>query len=246
MPDPPDPVDHTMVEIKGRVTGGDEKVTARVAAEGKVAATVDADVGHVTLELVLELEDVLRLEDGRERGGGVGEHLVDGGCEVALQAARVICKGAGGVLLVDAAGQIETDWTKIDAHVLEGARGDASTTRAGGEVQGRKTSADAQDEVRLVWNEGPVAGHGGVAAVEDGRVLHALDGGQTPVPVRLAALVTALVLEGSLVEPGVVAVPREEVAGPVNRHGLVDVGGDEVIEPALGAWDQRRGCPCRL
>src|SRR5512140_3443005 len=56
---------------------------------------------------------------------------------------------------------------------------------------------------------------------------------------RLSALIAALILQGLLVQPGVVPMPREKIASPVDGHGLVDVGGHKVVEPVPDARDQR-------
>lgn len=50
---------------------------------------------------------------------------------------------------------------------------------------------------------------------------------------RLGASVSTLFLERLLVDPGVVPVPREEIARVVDTERLVDVCGDEVVKARL-------------
>jgi hypothetical protein len=44
LPNPPDTIDHTVVEVECRVARAGEYVVAGVAAESVVAAAVDADL----------------------------------------------------------------------------------------------------------------------------------------------------------------------------------------------------------
>ena len=46
LPDPPDAVDHAVVKVECRVAGASEHVVAGIAAEGVVAAAVNADLGY--------------------------------------------------------------------------------------------------------------------------------------------------------------------------------------------------------
>lgn len=75
-----------------------------------------------------------------------------------------------------------------------------------------------------------VAGHGGCAAVEDGRGGEASFGGLGPVPVGLGAAIPTFFAQGLLVQRDEVTVQAEEVAGVVGGLGLVDVCDDKVIE----------------
>lgn len=92
---------------------------------------------------------------------------------------------------------------------------------------------------------GAVTTEGFIGSIKEGRV----DGVQSvfaPVPVRLVALVIALITQGLLVRPDIVAVPAKEVAGGVNKQRLVDVGSDEIIVAAANAGDDARWCGRRL
>ena len=230
-----------MVKIEGRVAGGHEEITAGVATEREVTTTMDTDIGCAgdALELHLEVGNVLRRDDGVQDGRAVREHAVDLRRQVALEAARIVGVGAGGVREDNTAGVVEGDRAEVDRQVLEGTRSHAAASRAGGQVNRREASADAEDQVRLVGDGNTIARQGGGATIKDGRVLETSDGGEAPVPVRLGSLVAALLLESPLVDPGVVPVPHEEVARVVDGHGLVDVGGDEVIEAGLRAGNKR-------
>lgn len=61
----------------------------------------------------------------------------------------------------------------------------------------------------------------------------------SPVPVREVPCVATLVPQGGLEGVNEVSVPVEEVAGLVDGHGLVDVGGDKVIVSRSYAWRSR-------
>ena len=56
LPNPPDAVDHGVVEVEGRVAGGHEEVAAGIASHGVVATAVDADVSRPWDSLHLHLE----------------------------------------------------------------------------------------------------------------------------------------------------------------------------------------------
>lgn len=171
--------------------------------------------------------------------GSVGIALVDGISQIATETARVVSERAGGVgVLRSAAGYVELDGAEVDGHVDEGTGGDTAAAGAGWEVDWRETAAlaAAQDYVGLVGDVDAVAGHGGRAAVEDGRGGETGLGGLGPVPVGLGAAVSAFFAEGLLVQRGEVAMQAEEIAGVVGGLGLVDVGDDEVIEARFGSW----------
>lgn len=55
---------------------------------------------------------------------------------------------------------------------------------------------------------------------------------------RLVAIIATLLPQGFLIEPGVVAVPDEEVSSEVDVVGLVDVRDDKVIVPGFGTRGQ--------
>lgn len=97
LPDPPHAVDHGVMQVECRVTGGGEDIVTGVATEGVVAAAVDADVSGAgdALHLHLEVVGVLGLEDVAENGRGVGVPSVDGVTQVALQATGVVLEGVG-------------------------------------------------------------------------------------------------------------------------------------------------------
>lgn len=92
LPDPPNAVDHRMVQIEGRVAGRDVEVSPWIAAERVVAASVDADVAGAgnALHDCLEVADVVVVEDRGDDGGRVGVLAVDRVGQVALETAWVV------------------------------------------------------------------------------------------------------------------------------------------------------------
>lgn len=181
-----------------------------------------------TLHLHLESVDVLGLEDQADERVGVGKLLVGVVGQVALEATGVVRKtvtvGDGG-----AVGQTQLHRSKVNLHVFEGTALDAATTSTGREEKIRQTVA-AKVDLTAARNEHAVARHRGVRAIKQWRVLKTALCGLSPVPVRLVALVAALIAESLLVLPGEVAVPSEEGTGVMNRTGLVDVGAYPVVE----------------
>ena len=79
LPDPPDTVNHGVVQVEGRVTRGSVDITTRVSTHGVVTATVDTDVTSAgdTLHLHLEVKDVLGLEDVVKDTRCISESSVD-------------------------------------------------------------------------------------------------------------------------------------------------------------------------
>jgi hypothetical protein len=72
-----------------------------------------------------------------------------------------------------------------------------------------------------------------------------IESGSTPVPVRLVASVPALISQSLFVRVHKVSVPAEEIGGPVNSQGLVDVSPDEIIVSGLGSRNQGLVCQSR-
>lgn len=64
----------------------------------------------------------------------------------------------------------------------------------------------------------------------------------SPVPVWKVTLVTTLITESGLESVDEISVPVQEVTSLVNGHGLVDMGGDEVIISRPCAVGGRKGC----
>ena len=91
LPDPPRAVDLGVVEPEHGVARRGEQVAARVAADGEVAARVDAVEARreVALHAVLEGQDVGIGGDEVERVGVLGPVGRDPGRDVAFQAAWV-------------------------------------------------------------------------------------------------------------------------------------------------------------
>lgn len=188
-----------MVQPEGRVAGADEHVAAGVAAHGVVAAAVDADVAAAgyTLHDHLKVPDVVVLGDEIHDGGGVDEHLQDGGGEIALQAAGVpvewVLRG-----FHSPAGDVERGRTQVHGVVDKRPAGDAAAACAGGEVEDGVV-AQGQLDVRFVGDVRAVARHGGVAAVEDGGLSHVIGVGR-PVPVSVLVRREYIGLDGRLTE----------------------------------------------
>lgn len=172
LPDPKDTINLSMMEVESRVTRRDERITARVTANSVVTTAVNTEliqhVSVVTLQMGLELLDVLILENKASSVEERSEALSDAGVEITLQAALVI--GADGVsravedgLAVDG----EDNGAKVDRHVLEGTRGHAAAARAGREHE--DVAVDGLHHLdSLVLEEGAVAAHRRGGAVEDG------------------------------------------------------------------------------
>jgi len=180
------------------------------AGTGKHTTTVNANIAAswVPLHSHLEVVDFFGLEDQAHDRGRVGEALVDGSREIALQAARVVGQAVA-VVGGRAIGQSKCDGPKIDGHVHERAAGHATAAGAVREDDLRKAGA-AQHNIALAGDVCAVAGHGSSGAVKDGRFLSAGLSCLGPVPVRLVASVAAFVAESLLVRPGEVAVPGQE------------------------------------
>lgn len=227
LPDPPHAVDHPMMQPEGRIPGADEHVPAGIAAHGVVAAAVDADrpAAGDPLHSHLEIPDILVVEEELHDGGGIGITLENRGREIALQAPRVVVKG-GGLHGHSPAGKAEPCRAQVDRVIHKGPAGDAAAAGAGGEVDDRVV-AQRQCDVTLVGDVCTVAGHGGVAAVEDGGGFYGV-GVRGPVPVsmvmvrcglhaqvvgaclRVLASVSTLVAQGLLKLIDEVAVPGQE------------------------------------
>lgn len=92
LPDPPDTIEHGMVQVEGGISGRGEDVTAWVTSEGVVTTAVDANGAGSRLALYLQLEvgDILGLQDVGEDGRGIGIAAVDLGTEIAFEAAGVV------------------------------------------------------------------------------------------------------------------------------------------------------------
>ena len=99
-----------------------------------------------------------------------------------------------------ATGKVEGGRPKVDAHVLEGTRGDTATSVTSLEVDGRETAGGTEDNILLLANILTIAREGGVATIEDGGLGKAGDGSEGPVPVLLKKSV-GISTRGCLVEP---------------------------------------------
>ena len=186
LPDPVDPVNLRMVEVKSRVTRRNERVSAGVTADGKVSAAVDADV--VGDEPGIRFQENVEIPVGRggqkhvgrvaERGEGAGEVTV----QVALETPRVVevrvllhGEVSGGAVVWQDHG------TQVDDHVGEGTRVHAPAARAGRE--GDRVRVAWEHELQaLVRDVFAVAAEGGVGAVEKGREARVLCV-EAPLPV---------------------------------------------------------------
>jgi len=84
-----------------------------------------------------------------------------------------------------ATGKVEGGRAKVDAHVLERTRGDTATSVTSLEVDRRKATGGAKNNVILLTNVFAIAREGGVATIEDGGLSKAGNGSEGPVPVLL-------------------------------------------------------------
>lgn len=218
-------------------------------AFGKLSCETYVARARDTLHLHLEVVDVLRLKDQGQNRRGVGKALVDGIDKVALETSRVVVQRiAGWRRDGDTSGCRQSHGPKVDGHVLERARLDTSSSITGGKVEGRQIRRSTEGNVARVVcvDGGAIAAHRSLASIEDGAGGKPSVGRLRPVPVRLVAFVATLLTESFLVQPRVVPVPREEVGRVVDGQGLVDVGGDEVIEAGLRTRSHGRRGECWL
>lgn len=128
--------------------------------------------------------------------------------KVTTQALRVVR---------DTAGRPEVDEVVV---ACKGAIRNTSSTRAAGYLEG---------VAGITGDIGTVPTEPGLA-VKDGRVgplvSRRVEG---PVPVRLRALIVALIAQHVLIDGAEEAVPGHKVAGIVDREGLLDVRVDQII-----------------
>lgn len=176
----------------------------------EVDAAVDAQlrVQRVALHQPLEGPNILGLAQQGEDAAGVCEAVVGVLGKTALQAARVVLVGVGGVVGAAVDGR-QAAGAKVDSVVDKGPRGDAAATRASRQVHGGVALVLVNNDVVgiCVIHRDAVAAHGRLAAVEDGRVGQAFLGGARPVPVREGACVAALVAEGLFMFPDEPTMP---------------------------------------
>jgi hypothetical protein len=84
-----------------------------------------------------------------------------------------------------ATGKVKGGRAKIDAHILEGTRGNTATSVTSLEVNWRKSTGGTEDNVILLTNVLTITREGGVATIEDGGLGKAGNGSEGPVPVLL-------------------------------------------------------------
>lgn len=212
-----------------------------------------------SFKLPLEIFRVGVTEDQLNDGGGIGIALVDIVGQITLEAARVVLKRSKGVAWVGGvAWNNETSRAKVDLKVLEGTAGNAATTAAGWESDGRE-ARNLDNDIALVVDLGTIAGERSIAAIEDGVVREASDSALGPVPVWQIALVGALLTESLLKGVDVVAVPVHESSlsksmliseTPTRQSGLAysvmdgerlrDMNTNKVVISALDTGSHRR------
>lgn len=141
LPDPPDTVNHGVVQVESRITGRSEDISTGITAERIVAPSVDTNVTSAgnTLHLHLEVQNSLGLENVVKNRCSVSETLVDGVAEITLQTARVVVQRVG-VGSDTAAGKVKSGRAQIDLHVLERTGLDAAATRSSGKVDRGETT----------------------------------------------------------------------------------------------------------
>lgn len=176
-----------MVEIKGRIAGRDEGVSARIATNGEMPAAVDAqlsmDVAGIGLHDGLEVLNIVVLED---QAGRVAKGIEPGrnaGIEVALEASGIItervCHSSGFRRPV----LRESHGADVDSHVCERPGPDTATARSGGEGnQSRRVHGLSQDHA-AVGDELSVSAEGCLGAIENGRSSRVANV-KAPLPIR--------------------------------------------------------------
>lgn len=155
--------------------------------------------------------------------------------EVTNQTARVISKTVllrVGVNLLSVGHDIVNNRSEMQLPVDKGARLDVAAAGSRRAVQSRRVGHGDGERLQRAVASGDVlsvAGHGVGRAVDERVRRQRLLGVLGPVPVRLVSLVAALVAQRRLVEPDELTVPSEEGARAVNKRGLKNVRGLEVV-----------------
>lgn len=211
LPDPVEPINLAVMEPEDRITGADEGVSSRIAANGEVTAAMDTEftsgVARVTLEVGLEVLDVGRAQNQRGAVVEAGEFLGNIAVQVTLEAPEIVTErvcdtGRVGVAVVG-----QRDRTKAHRQAAEGPGGHATAAGAG-----RKGNDGGWDGLRHheagMGDVLPVAAERGRRAVEDGRRLNTVDV-QAPFPVWEIAGIPAVV-ELLLVPPNVIPMPGKK------------------------------------
>lgn len=186
LPQEPSAVDLGVVKIKHWVTWRDKDVVTRVTSTAIMAGSVDAEYPGTrnALHLHLEVVDVAGGYDVVEDGGVVGVLLDHGTLQIAREAAWVVGQtGAGAIAPNGSTGQVQSDGTEVDLHVLERSGRHAPTAGTSGQVKRRQAGAGSQGIVGSWALVDAIAGHGSVATVKDGGLLQAGNGRQSPVPI---------------------------------------------------------------
>lgn len=96
LPDPPDPINTSMVQPERRVSSAREEITSRVTTDSEVAPGVHPEdaLSKYTLHVILEVGDVIAC--GQQRDCGVGARGYGGILgDVAAQAAWVVAVSVG-------------------------------------------------------------------------------------------------------------------------------------------------------
>ncbi|RDW92685.1 uncharacterized protein DSM5745_00007 [Aspergillus mulundensis] len=240
LPNAPDAVDLCVVEPEQRIARRGEEVVVD-ARDERVAGCMGA-----CKEDALEGADVGQIDQHELDDVPVGRHLQEGVVEVADDWTRVVPQSV---------------WPRVWRHVLAvvvrvqhrpkvllpvddrpivdvAAAGPRRSVDADGRRIGRQRPL--LDRAIAIGDVLAVAGERGHGAIVQ-RIGGGGQGGPVrPLPVRLVALVAALVAHCLLIQPEEMAVPGEEVGGAVDDWGVEDVGGLEVVEPRSGPRDQRR------
>ena len=238
LPDPPGTIDLSVVKPESWISWGDEEISTWVTTNGVVTGSVDTveallehDTVNGTLHVVLEVDDGVVLGDqvdGLIIGGEAGrEPLRNIATDAAWLIAEVVaCNDTlrleGWCQSGNVGGELALGkWTRLDT---------PTSLSWWNAVDASRKSISA-----VVLSEHTVSGHGVSGAVEHwGRQW--VGGGFSPVPVWLSTLVITLLDQGLLVVPGEQSVPCEEGGRVVDREGLLDVDGNEVIVAGLGSW----------
>lgn len=148
LPERPHAVHHTMVNPESRVSGRGEKITARVATDGVVNATMRANLGSVGNTLGEEaIRRDVRFQEKAQNGRVVGVARVHGTAKVPFQAAGVPSQAAVWARLSTVQAP---DRSKVDSHVGKGTGGDETSTGAGGKGNRVAINALGRDNGRTL------------------------------------------------------------------------------------------------
>lgn len=197
-------------------------------------------VCRIAVHQIRKRPHILRVPQQRQNARLIREPLVGIICQASFQAPRVVLEWIRRVIR-SAIDQRQAVGAHVQGVVDKRARRDAAAAGTGGHINRRVAGIRVDDNVvrRRVVLRRTIARHGGLAAVEDGRVGHPTGRRLGPVPVGQGTLVPAFVAQRLFVLPDEPAVPAEEVGVEVDCVCLVNVCHDPIVEASLCARCKR-------